>query len=166
MHHSSDIGRWRVTSHKEPLVTFVQRTTRALVRGASAVVIAAAATGLAAAPAQAGTPDCQLGAMCFWDLNSYDGVVATMTANSGTFYPGAYMQNRTQSVHANGADCARSTYYQGNSQDGYRIWFYSDQWEPSGGITEDPNLSNGGGYGADNGRNFSNNISSYQFSDC
>jgi hypothetical protein len=137
-------------------LSFATRGVAALAMGLGMLI------GIAAVPAAAA--ECQLGTNCHWYNNNFDGASVNMRAHQGSF-SGAVLDNRTQSLKANGTTCMRSYFYKtGNWSNAY-IWLYSDDMTTSG-QNEDPNLSNGGGYGPYNGENWSDVISSYKFSHC
>ncbi|WP_338022247.1 peptidase inhibitor family I36 protein [Arcanobacterium pluranimalium] len=113
--------------------------------------------------ANAGNANCQLGASCLWTYNDYNGGFAYNEDHSSPVYSG--IDNRANSVVANGASCSITLFYDSRFVN-EGPYFYLFSRTLMGYNYQDPNLSNGAGYGDYAGQNWSNRISRITYGGC
>jgi hypothetical protein len=129
---------------------------RLMAIAASAVALG----GMLAPVAQADIGQCPSGAGCAWTTADYGG--SFQDAQNGVRYTGIFFVNQISSVKSNGnTNCSR--FWDGDNYTGDYIYFSRPA---RGGIYQDPNLTNGGGYGSTNTANWNDRIGSMNWQTC
>ncbi|WP_255432498.1 peptidase inhibitor family I36 protein [Cellulomonas sp. SLBN-39] len=106
---------------------------------------------------------CDAGHMCIYVNNDYSGTMRGFS-NSKLSWGGFGLDDKASSASANGTSCSKSYYY--DNRDWTGDYFYLNSYTITGANYQDPNLSNGAGYGTWATNNANDKISSANFASC